>query len=116
MAEQAERLESLCRFKESKEVHTKVTTMIKGRDKVRVKLDIKEEIIECDLNSDPSTLSLPQSNGELNFELDIGKTVFQRKDVTGQVNVMFVNGHWARNVLLPLSNVLTQLRIIYPEW
>ena len=121
MAELAEDLEGACKLIESKNIQETKSINVDGVNAdVCVKFDIKEDIIECDLNKrfDPSTLR-PEPNDELNFQFDISKTVFERpemKEYVRQSNPMFVNGHWARNGLVPLSNVLIQLNGIYPEW
>ena len=117
MAERAERLESFCHFKESKTIEMVKSTIIDGQATLRMDLNINEDIIDCDL-PEPTELSL-EPNDTLNFEFDIRKTVFERQEVNDQVrsdshNPMFINGHWARNGVT--SNVLSQLRAIYPEW
>ena len=124
MAELAERLESVCHFKESKTIETVKSTIIDGQATLRIDLNINEDIIECDLVNrsrllEPeSTAELPvKSNGQINFEFEIWKTVFEPQEVHDQVEVknpMFINGHFARDGAM--SNVLIQLHAIFPKW
>ena len=126
MAELAERLESVCHFKESKTIETVKSTIIDGQATLRMDLNINEDIIECDLVNRSRLLLEPEStepelpvksNGQINFEFDIWKTVFERQEVNDQVqtkNPMFINGHWARDGAM--SNVLIQLHAIFPKW
>ena len=113
MAERAERLERVCKYKKSTVIKE---TYLSHKGRLEVKADIIEDLIVCNISQ--RTKTMPKTtDGATHFAWSIDKSVFQ---VTNQerddIGAMFVNGHWARRRIVPVSNLLTQLEDIYNDW
>ena len=116
MAERAERLERVCRFNKSIVIHG---TKVSHNDRLKVDVDIVEHIITCNISQlfdTTMSVTTSTSNGERDYAWRIAKDVFHRGDESEDTGAMFVNGHWARHLIVSRSNLLTQLRLIYHEW